>query len=266
VYILDDPLSAVDQHVGRHLIDFVLGKNGLLATKTRIMATNSIPVLSEANRITLLVDGEIAEEGTFKDAMASKSRIHDIIRHMKESKSSDDDDSDETSTIVAGGSSSVEDTDSSDDDDTLLKTPRSGKKARRQSAATLRRASDASLTKNRKIVVADVAQKRTSQTKEFSEQGKVKWDVYKAYAKVANLPAVTVYAVALAAAQTAQILGNFWLKHWAESNANAGKNEDIAKFLGIYFAFGIGATILMLMQNIILYVWCSIRVRILVAS
>ncbi|RPA87355.1 hypothetical protein BJ508DRAFT_357771 [Ascobolus immersus RN42] len=259
IYILDDPLSAVDQHVGRHIIDAVLGKNGLLATKTRIMATNSIPVLSEANRISLLVDGEIVEEGTFKEVMTSKSRIHDIIRHMKETRSTDDEDSDETSTIVGGGSSSVEDTESSDEDDTLLKTPNGGNKARRQSAATLRRASDASFTKNRKIVVADEAQKRTSQTKEFSEQGKVKWDVYKAYARVANLPAVSVYAVALALAQTAQILGNVWLKHWSESNAKAGKNEDIGKYLGIYFAFGIGATTLIMMQNIILYVWCSIR-------
>jgi ABC-type multidrug transport system fused ATPase/permease subunit len=52
VYLLDDPLSAVDEHVGRHIIDNVLGEDGLLATKTIILATNSIPVLSHADYFT----------------------------------------------------------------------------------------------------------------------------------------------------------------------------------------------------------------------
>ena len=33
VYLLDDPLSAVDAHVGRHIFDHVVGPNGLLKRK-----------------------------------------------------------------------------------------------------------------------------------------------------------------------------------------------------------------------------------------
>jgi len=33
VYLLDDPLSAVDSHVGKHIFDEVLDKNGLLGNK-----------------------------------------------------------------------------------------------------------------------------------------------------------------------------------------------------------------------------------------
>lgn len=33
VYLLDDPLSAVDSHVGKHIFDEVLGPNGLLRNK-----------------------------------------------------------------------------------------------------------------------------------------------------------------------------------------------------------------------------------------
>jgi ABC-type multidrug transport system fused ATPase/permease subunit len=63
IYLLDDILSAVDQHVGRHIINNVLGPRGLLASKTRILATNSIPVLMEAHFVALLREGKIAEKG-----------------------------------------------------------------------------------------------------------------------------------------------------------------------------------------------------------
>jgi len=33
VYFLDDPLSAVDSHIGKHIFDKVIGKNGLLKDK-----------------------------------------------------------------------------------------------------------------------------------------------------------------------------------------------------------------------------------------
>lgn len=35
IYILDDPLSAVDAHVGKHIFNKVLGPNGLLKDKVR---------------------------------------------------------------------------------------------------------------------------------------------------------------------------------------------------------------------------------------
>ncbi len=35
LYLLDDPLSAVDAHVGAHIFEQVLGENGVLAGKTR---------------------------------------------------------------------------------------------------------------------------------------------------------------------------------------------------------------------------------------
>ena len=33
VYILDDPLSAVDSHVGKHIFDQVIGPEGMLQGK-----------------------------------------------------------------------------------------------------------------------------------------------------------------------------------------------------------------------------------------
>lgn len=35
IYLLDDPLSAVDAHVGKHIFENVVGPKGLLRNKTR---------------------------------------------------------------------------------------------------------------------------------------------------------------------------------------------------------------------------------------
>ncbi len=52
-----------------------------------------------------------------------------------------------------------------------------------------------------------------------------------------------------------------WLKEWSEANQNAGRNESVGKFIGIYFAIGIGSSMLVLAQTLILWIFCSIEVR-----
>ncbi|KAJ2780056.1 ATP-binding cassette glutathione S-conjugate transporter ycf1 [Coemansia javaensis] len=54
VYVLDDPLSAVDAHVKRHILDHVLLGSGMLAGKLRIVATNSDHILPYAHQVVTL--------------------------------------------------------------------------------------------------------------------------------------------------------------------------------------------------------------------
>jgi ATP-binding cassette subfamily C (CFTR/MRP) protein 1 len=37
IYFLDDPLSAVDSHVGKHIFDNVIGPNGILRKKVNVL-------------------------------------------------------------------------------------------------------------------------------------------------------------------------------------------------------------------------------------
>jgi len=40
IYMLDDPLSAVDSHVGKHIFKNVIGSDGLLQNKVKIEKIN----------------------------------------------------------------------------------------------------------------------------------------------------------------------------------------------------------------------------------
>lgn len=56
MYLIDDPLSAVDAHVQSHLFQKCLGPNGFLAQEnsTRILVTHQLQFLREADWIVVL--------------------------------------------------------------------------------------------------------------------------------------------------------------------------------------------------------------------
>ncbi|KAL5604443.1 hypothetical protein BROUX41_002415 [Berkeleyomyces rouxiae] len=264
IYLLDDVLSAVDSHVGKHIIDNVLGPRGLLNTKTRILATNSIPVLREASYITLLREGRITENGTFKQLMAMKGLVFDLLRTAGHDSSNT---ASETSTIAGAdnGKSPVESEVEEAEDVPELKPIKSNTKAkgkmRSSSINTLRRASAASFRGPRGKMSDEEgsSSKKTGQTKENSEKGNVKFQVYMEYARSNNLVAVAMYILALVFAQMANIGGSVWLKKWSESNAENGYNAAIGRFLGIYFVFGVGSSVLTMIQTLVLWIFCSIE-------
>ncbi|KAK5459740.1 ATP-binding cassette glutathione S-conjugate transporter ycf1 [Exophiala xenobiotica] len=265
VYLLDDVLSAVDQHVGRHLINNVLGTNGLLSGKTRILATNSIPVLKEADYMYLIRDGSILEKGTYQQLMAMRGEVANLIRTStseedpgsegERSPSIEATDSDESTTVVGNGMQDEFDAEEAEEARQevgglapIRPGPMGPSTARKSSFNTLRRASTASFHGPMGRMTDEEAGLKSKQTKETSEQGKVKWSVYTSYAKESNLVAVCFYFLALLAAQTAQVGGSFWLKRWSEINESFGANPSVGKYIGIYFAFGIGGSALVVFQ------------------
>jgi ABC-type multidrug transport system ATPase subunit len=191
IYLLDDCLSAVDSHVGRHIIDNVLGPKGLLSSKTRILATNSIPVLLQSDYICMIKEGEIVERGTYRQLLAMKGAVFDLIKtagHDSEQNSDDGSPSgsdSETSTVIEPASSSQEKEEMEEAQEGLgaLQAIRPGpgsssfhgQKPRAESMATLRRASAASFRGPRGKLHDEENPSKTRQAKEHSEQGKVKW-------------------------------------------------------------------------------------------
>nr|XP_045601897.1 ATP-binding cassette sub-family C member 5-like isoform X2 [Procambarus clarkii] len=71
VYLLDDPLSAVDAHVGNHIFQWVI--KGALREKTTIFVTHQLQYLPQCDRIVYLRDGCVFELGTHNDLMKANN-------------------------------------------------------------------------------------------------------------------------------------------------------------------------------------------------
>ncbi|KAJ4474310.1 multidrug resistance-associated ABC transporter [Lentinula aciculospora] len=66
IVLLDDPLSAVDSHVGQDILQNCL-LSGPLADKTRILVTNGLHFLDKTDYICIVEEGIIKERGTYQD-------------------------------------------------------------------------------------------------------------------------------------------------------------------------------------------------------
>ncbi|XP_049951742.1 ATP-binding cassette sub-family C member 4-like [Schistocerca serialis cubense] len=82
IYLLDDPLSAVDTHVGKQLFQDCV--NGYLATKTRILATHQLQYLKDAEQIVILRNGRIEDQGTFNELLTNKSDFSNLLVSSQE--------------------------------------------------------------------------------------------------------------------------------------------------------------------------------------
>ncbi|KAJ4703004.1 ABC transporter C family member 2-like [Melia azedarach] len=79
VYIFDDPLSALDAHVGRQVFNSCIKKE--LHGKTRILVTNQLHFLPQVDRIILVSEGTIKEEGTFEELCKHGRLFQELIEN-----------------------------------------------------------------------------------------------------------------------------------------------------------------------------------------
>ncbi|XP_058447071.1 ATP-binding cassette sub-family C member 4 isoform X2 [Malaya genurostris] len=88
IYLLDDPLSAVDAHVGRQLFDEVMGPKGYLAKQqaTRILVTHQVHFLKDADWIVILENGKILMQGTYEELSQSNLDFGKLLGSSEQKK------------------------------------------------------------------------------------------------------------------------------------------------------------------------------------
>uniref|UniRef100_A0A4W6DQW6 Cystic fibrosis transmembrane conductance regulator n=1 Tax=Lates calcarifer TaxID=8187 RepID=A0A4W6DQW6_LATCA len=82
IYLLDDPLSAVDAEVGRHLFEQCIC--GLLKNKPRILVTHQLQYLKAADQILVLKEGHMVAKGTYMELQRSGVDFTSLLKKEEE--------------------------------------------------------------------------------------------------------------------------------------------------------------------------------------
>lgn len=249
VVLLDDPLSAVDSHVAKHLFAHVLSsKTGFLKDRTRVLATNNISILPEVDRIVVLsTSGTISEVGSYRELMANSGKFAEFVREhnsedLNKKEAEEEREREKALREKFARSTSVISTASS--------TASSVHKRKLTINGTLRSLDgfdgDSAMVE---LGEADSssASKKLIQT-ELAETGGVKLNNYITYFKSYTWTWCAIILLGFVAKQLAAVGSNVWLAVWSNDKLHGGNNgteqsdEDLALRnvrLGVYAALGV---------------------------
>ncbi|XP_019224929.1 PREDICTED: ABC transporter C family member 12-like isoform X1 [Nicotiana attenuata] len=79
VYIFDDPLSALDAHVGQQVFKKCIKEE--LQGKTRVLVTNQLHFLPQVDRIILVSEGMVKEDGSFEDLSKNSALFRKLMEN-----------------------------------------------------------------------------------------------------------------------------------------------------------------------------------------
>ncbi|XP_061509609.1 multidrug resistance-associated protein 1 isoform X7 [Anopheles gambiae] len=258
VYFLDDPLSAVDSHVGKHIFEQVIGPSGLLAKKTRVLVTHGITYLPNTDKIFVLREGEISESGTYQELMDKKGAFAEfLIQHLQE-VSEEEEDLDEIKQQLensVGGEELLNQLKRSNSKRSRSEsTSETGsvKDISRQNSTT---DSNTSLRRRTSEKAPEVAKTKLIET-EKSETGSVKWEVYKHYLKSIGLTLSVATVILNMIFQGFSIGSNLWLSRWSTDDTAGNDTSRRDMYLGVYGAFGAGQGVARVAFDITLFLGC----------
>ncbi|KAF9939581.1 hypothetical protein BGZ67_009251 [Mortierella alpina] len=233
VYIFDDPLSAVDAHVDKHIFEHALTK--ILAGKTRILVTNGVNHLAKADQIVVVKQGCISQDGSYSDLI--QNEVGDLYRLIQESKfvATKDDSSENEEDLDAEIDSVIEESDENNNSgaqrpDGPVKRP------------TYRRAKSSAVADED----FDEVEEKDEVNDEVKSEGRVGWAVYKFYILQLGSVGLTLFGVVAAIYLTVEINMELWLQRWGKQVYVPVEEQKPTSFWVMsYFGFVISLALLL---------------------
>ncbi|CAN7994942.1 unnamed protein product, partial [Ixodes hexagonus] len=269
IYFLDDPLSAVDSHVGRHIFENVIGPNGALKNKTRLLVTHGISYLPKVDHILVLKDGRVEEQGSYKDLLRQKGAFAEVLLQFLREETQEDDLLDTDPNIVEElimhvanpeigrqlslrksseelsvaerkeflRSLSRQLSESASVESTPVRTGSMDLSQRKGSNASSlqsnRTLSQRSRSRSQMTLKGEKGASEGEPTKlvqaEVAETGQVKWRVYFAYFGAIGAAWLVPIVVMNLASQAFSLASNLWLTAWSNDPAMPDGSQDIGK-------------------------------------
>ncbi|KAL8175271.1 UNVERIFIED_CONTAM: Multidrug resistance-associated protein 1 [Gekko kuhli] len=234
VYLLDDPLSAVDAHVGKHIFEQVIGPKGILKNKTRVLVTHGVSYLPLMDMIIVMTEGKISEMGSYQELLEQDMAFAEFLRTYASTEQNVEDRNTnspaakegkllENGALVSEGSRSQVMRQLSN---SSMYSGDTGKSAGQQnSTAELQKASPEKSAW--KLTEADTAQ-----------TGKVQVAIYWEYMKAIGLFISFLSIFLFMCNHVASLASNYWLSLWTDDPVINGTQQHTDVRLGVYGALG----------------------------
>ncbi|XP_056122814.1 multidrug resistance-associated protein 1 [Rhinichthys klamathensis goyatoka] len=249
VYLLDDPLSAVDAHVGQHIFNKVIGPKGILRDKTRVLVTHGMSFLPQADLILVLVDGEISERGSYQELLNRNGAFADFIHTFASSERKEC----FSEAFQRGSRKSVR-----------LSVTEYMRFSRDLSQEQLIGGDRNSITieplpESDENHIPDDMGKLTTVDK--ARIGRVKLEMYIEYFRTIGLPLIVSIVFLYAFQQAASLSNNYWLSLWADQPVINGTQLNTDLKLGVYGALGVAQGIAIFGTTVAISLGCIIASR-----
>ncbi|KAM9305127.1 multidrug resistance-associated protein 1 [Gastrophryne carolinensis] len=234
VYLLDDPLSAVDAHVGKHIFDKVIGSKGLLKDKTRILVTHGVSYLPQMDSIIVMVDGKITEIGSYQELLKQDGAFAEFLRTYANAEQNNV----QEHTEVEEEEEVPSPTEQKRMENGVLVNEKGEKFMQRQLSAS-------SETKSAQQNSTADLQKSGTEKEDWklteadkAKTGRVKLAVFWEYMKAIGLFLSFLSVILFLCNHVASLASNFWLSIWTDDKVVNGTQQHTNMRLGVYGALG----------------------------
>ncbi|NWW33878.1 MRP2 protein, partial [Panurus biarmicus] len=254
IYILDDPLSAVDAHVGKYLFEHVLGPKGLLQKKTRILVTHSISFLPQVDNIVVLAAGAVSEHGSYSTLLANKGAFSQFLNLY----GNQEEDVSEENPAAGDEEEADEDVDPcmeerSDDVVTMI-LKREASIHRRELSRSLSKKSTGSQKKAQEESPKKLKGQQLIE-KEAVETGRVKFSMYLRYLRAVGLCFSFWIVMGYVGQYVAYVGTNLWLSDWTDDSKRyqnqtyPTQRRDLR--IGVFGALGMAQALFLLFATML---------------
>ena len=267
---LDDPLSAVDSHVGKHIFNKVISHDGVLGAKTVVLVTHGVSFLPKTDKIIVMKNGKISEQGSYTELLERKGEFADfLIEYMAEQEGDEGEDHEELKAELERAvgrekfqrqlsTASIKRKESLSPTALSPQTPKKEPETRiRQESVTVhsdggvKATDEVEETKKPKDVEEKAGAKLIE--KESIKSGNVSIQVYFHYFKNMGLFVTLIIFLLMAVYEGTNVGKNYWLTVWTGNElGNATEPHWRNVYIGTYIGLGIAQSVSMVIISVIM--------------
>ncbi|XP_070558012.1 ATP-binding cassette sub-family C member 9-like [Ptychodera flava] len=190
VIMLDDPLSALDVHVGGQVMAEGIKRFLFREERTVILVTHQLQHIQNADKVVVMEGGKIIRQGDLNDIATNDPELYASWQR--------------TLTVLS---------ESEQESESEAETADVERQTLMRQISAKKEADDIAVKAGATII-----------EEEERERGSVSWRIYMSYVKAAKVPLFGIGLLLIILRVTAQTFTNFWLSRWSESGANFSGN------------------------------------------